>query len=209
MTAKTSENGNAAAYVYNNQDQLVRLTDYLAGNTTEYTYDLLGRLVGSRTNGYNTVRAEYNYDNYNRWTGQTNITSGGSHAYGVTYGQDNLVTRSNQGRFSIGYSYDSLNRVTQETLNVDNLASYYTSYSYVSGAGSTFTGLVSSITYQRFGGTAEALSYTYDNAGNIATISENGVLKASYRYDQFGQLIREDNAWAGKTYIYVYDAGGI
>ena len=134
MTAKTSENGNAAAYVYNNQDQLVRLTDYLAGNTTEYTYDLLGRLVGSRTNGYNTVRAEYSYDNYNRWTGQTNITSGGSHAYGVTYGQDNLVTKSNQGRFSVGYTYDSLNRVTQETLNVDNLASYYTSYAYVSGA---------------------------------------------------------------------------
>ncbi len=59
-----------------------------------------------------------------------------------------------------------------------------------------------------FGGTADALAYTYDNAGNIATISENGVLKASYRYDQFGQLVREDNAWAGKTYIYVYDAGG-
>ena len=67
---------------------------------------------------------------------------------------------------------------------------------------------MSSITYQRFGGTADALAYTYDNAGNIATISENGVLKASYRYDQFGQLVREDNAWAGKTYIYVYDAGG-
>ena len=32
------------------------------------------------------------------------------------------------------YSYDSLNRVTQETLNVDNVAGYYTSYSYVSGA---------------------------------------------------------------------------
>ena len=55
------------------------------GNTTEYTYDLLGRLVGSRTNGNNDVRAEYSYDKYNRWTGQTNITSGGSHAYGVEY----------------------------------------------------------------------------------------------------------------------------
>ena len=58
---------------------------------------------------------------------------------------------------------------------------------------------MSSITYQRFGGTADALAYTYDNAGNIATIQENGVLKAAYTYDQFGQLIREDNAWAGKN----------
>ena len=34
------------------------------------------------------------------------------------------------------------------------------------------------------------------------------MLKASYRYDQFGQLIREDNAWADRTYLYHYDNGG-
>ena len=44
-----------------------------------------------------------------------------------------------------------------------------------------------------------SLSYTYDDAGNIETIKENEVLKATYPYDQFGQLIREDNAWADKT----------
>ncbi len=102
VTAKTSENGNAAAYVYNNQDQLVRLTDYLSGNTTEYTYDLLGRLVGSRTSGNNTVRAEYSYDNYNRWTGADPFTSGGEHAYGVEYGQDHLVTKSIRGGSASG-----------------------------------------------------------------------------------------------------------
>ena len=53
-----------------------------------------------------------------------------------------------------------------------------------------------------------SLSYTYDDAGNIETIKENGVLKATYHYDQFGQLAREDNAWAGRTYLYHYDAGG-
>ena len=85
MTKKTVETGIAAEYVYNNQDQLVRLTDYLSGNTTEYTYDLMGRLTGSRTNGNNDVRAEYSYDKYNRWTGQTNITSGGSHALSLIH----------------------------------------------------------------------------------------------------------------------------
>ena len=67
VTKKTAETGTAAEYVYNNQDQLVRLTDYLSGNTTEYTYDLLGRLTGSRTNGNNDVRAE---------TATTSITVG-------------------------------------------------------------------------------------------------------------------------------------
>ena len=53
-----------------------------------------------------------------------------------------------------------------------------------------------------------SLSYTYDDAGNIETIKENEVLKATYPYDQFGQLIREDNAWAEWTYLYHYDVGG-
>ena len=89
----------------------MRLTDYLSGNTTEYTYDLLGAPDGFPHHGVNDVRAEYSYDKYNRWTGQTNITSGGSlHAYGVDYGQDNLVIWSNQGRFSFNYDYDNLNQ---------------------------------------------------------------------------------------------------
>ena len=208
LTKKTAETGTAAEYAYNNQDQLVRLTDYLSGNTTEYTYDLLGRLTGSRTNGNNDVRAEYSYDKYNRWTGQTNITSGGSHAYGAVYGEDNLVTRSDQGRFSVTYNYDSLNRVTREGIRVDQIDGYSKSYEYADGAAGGTTGLVSKITYQKRVGNPETLSYTYDDAGNIETIKENGVLKATYHYDQFGQLVREDNAWAGRTYLYHYDAGG-
>ena len=208
LTKKTAETGTAAEYAYNNQDQLVRLTDYLSGNTTEYTYDLMGRLTGSRTNGNNDVRAEYSYDKYNRWTGQTNITSGGSHAYGAVYGEDNLVTRSDQGRFSVTYNYDSLNRVTREGIRVDQIDGYSKSYEYADGAAGGTTGLVSKITYQKRVGNPETLSYTYDDAGNIETIKENGVLKATYHYDQFGQLVREDNAWAGRTYLYHYDAGG-
>ena len=67
---------------------------------------------------------------------------------------------------------------------------------------------MSQITYRRRVGTTETLAYTYDNAGNITTIQENGVLKAAYTYDQFGQLVREDNAWADRTYLYHYDNGG-
>ena len=208
VTAKASENGQAAEYAYNGQDQLVRLTDYLSGNTTEYTYDLLGRLTGSRTNGVNDVRAEYSYDKYNRWTGQTNITSGGSHAYGVDYGQDNLVSWSNQGRFSFNYDYDNLNRVTSEYLYVDGLYTRrYTQYTYTPGLFGSTSGLVSGMYFHSYDN-EESLAYTYDDAGNISTIKENGVLKATYTYDQFGQLVREDNAWANKTYIYSYDAGG-
>ena len=48
---------------------------------------------------------------------------------------------------------------------------------------------------------------SYDAVGNIETISENGVLKVKYYYDEINQLIREDNAYLSKTIRYQYDAG--
>ena len=54
----------------------------------------------------------------------------------------------------------------------------------------------------------DILSYTYDNIGNIETISENGELKATYHYDELNQLIREDNLYLNKSISYSYDTGG-
>ena len=48
---------------------------------------------------------------------------------------------------------------------------------------------------------------TYDKAGNIETITENGKLVARYTYDGLNRLVREDNARFG-TVIYRYDAAG-
>ena len=44
--------------------------------------------------------------------------------------------------------------------------------------------------------------------GIILTISEGGVLKASYVYDSLNQLTRANDAVANKTYVYTYDNGG-
>ena len=78
--------------MYNNQGQTSRVTDYRSGNTTEYTYDLLGRLVGSQSTGKNGVQGWYSYDNVNRFTGETVSTSGEDHAWSVEYSKDNQVT---------------------------------------------------------------------------------------------------------------------
>lgn len=42
----------------------------------------------------------------------------------------------------------------------------------------------------------------------MTSVKENGTLKLRYTYDNLGQLTREDNAYAGKTYVYTYDNGG-
>ena len=44
--------------------------------------------------------------------------------------------------------------------------------------------------------------------GNIETISENGILKATYTYDGLNQLVREDSVWLNRSVVYTYDEGG-
>lgn len=50
-------------------------------------------------------------------------------------------------------------------------------------------------------------SYTYDDNGNIKTITSAGNL-ITYTYNEISELIREDNQILNKTITYRYDAGG-
>ena len=56
--------------------------------------------------------------------------------------------------------------------------------------------------------------YDYDQMGNISAVwkktSANGSYTqiARYSYDQLNQLVREDNAEAGRSYTFSYDNGG-
>ena len=49
------------------------------------------------------------------------------------------------------------------------------------------------ITCKAKGTSLLSLSYTYDAAGNIQTVSKSGTVSYQYAYDELGQLIREDN----------------
>ncbi len=42
----------------------------------------------------------------------------------------------------------------------------------------------------------------WEKHGNITEIRENGELKYKYTYDRLGQLIREGNAAAGKSFTH-------
>lgn len=54
----------------------------------------------------------------------------------------------------------------------------------------------------------KVLEYTYEAGGNIATVSENGVLKEAYTYDWLGRLKTEQNISAQYYTVYSYDVGG-
>ena len=115
----------------------------------------------------------------------------------MTYGDDTN---------KVAYSYDNLGRTAAKTLTVDGRA-YETGYTYLpgsNGSGNT-TALISVLSQP-----GEAFSYTYDDVGNISSVTRNGVT-TTYVYDKLGQLIRvndpEDTA-DGTTWVYEYDLGG-
>lgn len=51
-------------------------------------------------------------------------------------------------------------------------------------------------------------AYTYDDRGNIASVTKGGSTTTTYVYDSKDQLTRENNQAAGKTWVYTYDDGG-
>ena len=76
-------------------------------------------------------------------------------------------------------------------------------YSYETGST-----LITRNEYYKNGESQEYYTYTYDDAGNIKTISKDGVLQKSYNYDKLGQLETEYNYDTLKYYQYEYDYGG-
>ncbi|NLM35487.1 MAG: hypothetical protein GX206_08620 [Clostridiales bacterium] len=98
--------------------------------------------------------------------------------------------------------YDSIGRITKTILNVGSFK-YITEYTYHSGTNGSTTALIKDIKNN-----GSTISYTYDANGNIETISEGGVRKVKYYYNELNELIREDNKYIGKTIVYKYDAGG-
>jgi len=117
------------------------------------------------------------------------------------YDKDNRPTKTilNNLRSSTNL-YDPLGRITKTTVDTTN--PYITTYSYLAGLNGSTTVKLGSITNN-----GNTRSYTYDQNGNIDTITKgSNVIK--YYYNELNELIRENNQILNKTVVYAYDAGG-
>ena len=99
-------------------------------------------------------------------------------------------------------SHDGLGR-TREIALGNNLVKdiFYAKY------GDHATDRISSVWHGVNGVRKDNTRYTYDRAGNIETVAENGKLVARYAYDGLNRLVREDNVYLG-TFTFQYDHAG-
>jgi len=231
VTAVTDPDDHTISYAYDGDGNLIKVTDP-DGNVTSYayngdnhqtktarpdgtaelsSYDADGNLTG-QTNGVGQVTS-YSYDALSRVVSTTDplghITS-----YGYDSG-GNRTSMTVPGGAVTGYSYDPANELTgisySDGVTPDLSFSYdadgqrvamtdgtgATSYSY--DADGRLTG--------RTDGSGATVSYAYDPAGHLMTLTYPNGDTVSRRYDGAGRLSGVTD-WLGHTTTFSYDRNG-
>ncbi len=203
------DNG-ATETVTNNYDDLLNLqsvnidTENGNGYNITYTRDK-DKIVSEVRSGDYALEKSYGYNADGDIEHTTYKVAEQELTY--TYETDNTPDKRNskvQLPFDVEqkFAYDGLGRTKEISLG-DNLVKdiYYAKY------GDHATNRVNSVWYGINGIRKDNTKYTYDKAGNIETITENGKLVARYQYDGLNRITREDNVRFG-TFTYQYDTAG-
>ena len=225
----------AYEYTYDANGYLHKFTDRVSGQVTVYKYTQSGRLreyyvndldpsKKSQTGVYNDYDSEGRISS--RFIARDCLVSGeidevwwGS---GYRYNDDGTLagftTSFDEARYDGHYTYDDLGRLTGDSVGLRTTlissapaGTVSSSYTYSSNGASTslrISGVSTSYTYGTTVSDTENRSYTYNSAGYITHIYKDGVLQYSYAYDDLGQLTRENNLPANRTYLYSYDKDG-
>ena len=176
-----------------------------------YNYDTINRLVGmDATNGQelrvhydDKNRVDYNISKVNgqsvKTTYQYGDTANPAQKPGLIYG----VKINDQD--TVSYAYDDLARIKERTLNLTS--PFKSSVNYLSGASpNTTTAMV-----ERLQNGNDILSYTYDDLGNIETISAVSYthLDVYKRQENGRQLSGGGTGAAGGSFSYDSNDAGL
>ena len=232
----STEDQKIYAYSYNAYGQLYRFDNLVSKQSIIYEYDINKRLVSfvefDTEDASNSMSAAVQYNDKSQITKLSyafdygyNIlrVSGEDLSYSYFYNDDDSLRLTylsgSIADGTISYDYDGFNRLEQK---VFDYASTYedtyisrtvrftntVSYEYLTDE-NNHTSLLIQFYRSQVNDNAEATyEYEYDNNGNIIKIVLPGGEECHYLYDDLGQLLREDNAVLGKTYIYTYDQAG-
>ena len=196
-------------YYYDNNGNLSGLKGGQGGIEYKYEYDFIGRLVRSfaTKDSANYLTSQIKYDDYNRLSRQKFILADGTNqSYQYFYTTKDSLIGGVALPYSrtLNYTYDSLNRPLTKTIT-GGTADVSERYTYRNGTGTgKTTHLVSKITYSD----DSYLQYGHDALNNIIAVFDETGKSVTYEYDGLGQLIRENNPYSNKTYMYNYDTAG-
>ena len=207
--------GRSLRYTYTGDGQVYSITDDNGTSATTddlvcyYTYDSLGRVVDSRMcRGIQTLlQSHLTYDDSSRISTQAWQMGSQSYKESYTYNEtDGTLEKisSSGGGNSLSLEYDELERLNQVNNGV-----YEKTYSYLDVIKNVQTSMqVGKIQYSGLLGALSGLNYkyTYDDLGNIATVTPSVGDAESYTYDAMGQLT--EATLGGTEYVYTYDGAG-
>ena len=219
---------------YSKTNDLISSTDFLTNEIITADYDELNHKINSITRsakdakyGYlESVKETYAYDSFGTITNHSiaigNIEAKEEnqqpkyfHNYIFTYNSDNarsLKSIKLPNSLLFEPQKDYLGRDCGKTLSDANGNKRFGEYVHFRKVGDHTSDMVSSISYGEVRNgkysISEGIRYKYDVSGNITEKWENGKFAVAYSYDHLNRLIREDNIFFKKTWLYSYDGNG-
>jgi RHS repeat-associated protein len=199
-------------YDYDAFGRLYRTWDKYRDVYTINEYDFIGRPV--RTETTDGLEQTYQYDSQNRITSYSTRVGANSLTTGFVYGDSSVYGNNLQkdgylygvtlnGERAISYEFDALSRLVAQRLETAN--NYKVQYEYYKGPNNEGTAKTTTMLESVVNGDTR-WTYTYDEVGNITSVSKNGTVVESYTYDNLNQLktvTRGTDVWE-----YSYDNGG-
>ena len=217
-TAQIDGNGNRITFAYDPVGHLIKQVNAL-GQTLSWSYDGQGRLT-SRSNGEQTIK--YDFDN----TGKTTLLDfGAKKTIAYQYDGKGRLLSAVTPDTSMKYLYDKLGRIEathliRGTNGVSGAATneeILMNYRYDAAGrriGLMMAQLIPAIpTHGDIAGKAASYEpiqqndYTYDGAGHLTCIMNNGEPLVTYQYDEAGRPTMKHFA-SGMTAFLFYDAAG-
>lgn len=214
LIKKTFGNGNKLFISYDKFNRLTSITK--DEGSYNFDYDANGNLATISSNDvikkyiysvsqmlkevrYKDFKIKYLYDNAkNVISKQILLNNNIYNNIVIDYNGDNAITNVSFDNCNIKYIYDTLGRVVQKV--IDN--SYQVDYRYVTN-GKRSTNKFSKI---KFG--EDIFTYKYNKLNQVSHIYINDSIAYRYQYDNFSELIREDDYLRQITTRISYDDSG-
>ena len=230
LVSITNPGGGSMGFAYDDEGNLLEITDFSGKNYLSCRYDAFGRVIEQNTAGRGKSYAAYDEE------GRTTVFAdelGNQTKY--SYDENGCVTGIEQGGSGIRSTYDENGRLTEQTDGLGNVTKMaYDEYGrmnraiYPDGTEEQVFFNERNCPVRMVNRDGSESIYEYDERNNLLTARDERGNACSYSYDEEDNLVsytdKEGNAWTygydengyieraedpeGNIYTYVHDAIG-